>query len=221
MTGLPKGFHVSTPLTVQPGLLSADGVINIDLGVPRTLTEKDPVIALRPGQANPELKHQFDFSGITVTATALIGGREVVKTIARFETITILPKPNYLVKLELDGSQPNERGTAGELAIAPGTTVTAMLRIKRNGYKGELKFDVGNLPHGVIVDNIGLSGVLIREGELERQIFLTAADWVPETTRLIHARANQQGNGASWPMLVRVRKPAGQIAQSDPSAAQP
>ena len=35
--------------------------------------------------------------------------------------------------------------------MAPGETITAMLSIERNGFDGELKFDVDNLPHGVIV----------------------------------------------------------------------
>jgi hypothetical protein len=34
---------------------------------------------------------------------------------------------------------------------------------------------VENLPHGVIVDNIGLNGVPIPKGENDHQVFLTAA----------------------------------------------
>ena len=47
----------------------------------------------------------------------------------------------------------------------------------------------------MIVDNIGLSGVLMPKGENERQIFLTADSWVPETTRLCFA-VEQQAGGA-------------------------
>ena len=35
--------------------------------------------------------------------------------------------------------------------------------------------------HGVIIDNIGLNGVLLPKGENERQIFITADAWVPES----------------------------------------
>ena len=94
-----------------------------------------------------------------------------------------------------------------ELIIAPGQSITALLSIERHDFNSELKFDVDNLPHGVIVDNIGLSGIMIREGETRRQIFLTAADWVPETTRMIHAVSQGQGNQASQPIVLRVSRP--------------
>jgi hypothetical protein len=82
--------------------------------------------------------------------------------------------------------------------------MTAKIIVERNGFDGDVKFDVDNLPHGVIVDNIGLSGVLVRANETERQIFLTARPWVPETVRLIHAVAQVQGNQASQPIGLRV-----------------
>ena len=80
-----------------------------------------------------------------------------------------------------------------------------MLRVERHGYEGEMRFEVENLPHGVIVDNIGLSGILVREKEVERQIFLTAASWVPETSRLIDAVTQSEGGQASLPILLTVR----------------
>jgi len=65
---------------------------------------------------------------------------------------------------------------------------------------------VENLPHGVIVDNIGLNGVLIPKEQNERQIFLNAAKWVPETDRLCYAIENQAGRQTSLPVLLHVRK---------------
>ncbi|MDA1015402.1 MAG: hypothetical protein O3A00_13245, partial [Planctomycetota bacterium] len=64
-----------------------------------------------------------------------------------------------------------------ELVIRPGETITATVRIERNGFNGRVRFEAidQNLPHGVIVDNIGLSGLLIVEGTNERTFFLTAA----------------------------------------------
>ncbi|MGH9361198.1 MAG: hypothetical protein ACRD2T_04720, partial [Thermoanaerobaculia bacterium] len=66
-------------------------------------------------------------------------------------------------------------------------------------------FAVDNLPHGVIVDDIGLSGVLIPKGQNEREIFLNAARWVPETSRPCHAVESQAGGQTSPPVLLRVR----------------
>ena len=93
-----------------------------------------------------------------------------------------------------------------ELVVAPGTTVTATLKVERNGHDDLVTFEVENLPHGVIVDNIGLSGVLMPKGESERQIFITADAWVPETSRLCFAVENQVGNQCSPPVTVHVRK---------------
>ncbi len=70
-----------------------------------------------------------------------------------------------------------------------------------------MTFDVEGLPHGVIIDNIGLNGVLIPAGEDEREIFLTAYNWVPETSRLCYGVAAQAGRQTSLPVLLHVRKP--------------
>ena len=102
-----------------------------------------------------------------------------------------------------------------ELTIAPGETITARVIVERNGFKGRVDFgkdDSGrNLPHGVYVDNIGLNGLMIVEGQTERDFFITAAKWVPETTRLFHLRATAEKGQTSWPLLLHVRKKAPQI----------
>jgi hypothetical protein len=66
----------------------------------------------------------------------------------------------------------------------------------------------------VIVDNIGLNGILIPEGQTERQIFLTCYDWVPETERTFFAQttaaraASKAEFEASRPVTLKVRKPS-------------
>ena len=86
-----------------------------------------------------------------------------------------------------------------------------MLRVQRNGHDDLVTFTVENLPHGVIVDNIGLSGVLIPKGQDEREIFLTAAKWVPETDRLCFAIENQAGRQTSLPVMLHVRKAGSKV----------
>jgi hypothetical protein len=90
--------------------------------------------------------------------------------------------------------------------IEPGRSVSAMLRVERNGFDDRINFNVENLPHGVIVDDIGLNGVLIRENETERRIFIRCAPWVQETTRQIHAVGLAEGNQCSPPVVFRVRR---------------
>ena len=92
------------------------------------------------------------------------------------------------------------------ITIAPGGTVTCKLRVERNGFDDRIAFDVANLPHGIIVDDIGLSGVLVREKETERTIFLRAEPWVAEQDRTFHATAQVEGNQVTLPMVLRVRQ---------------
>lgn len=97
-----------------------------------------------------------------------------------------------------------------ELTIAPGETISALIRIERNGHDDEVRFVVDNLPHGVIVDNVGLNGVMVRQGENEREIFLTCDSWVPEGSRLCYAAAlNPEGVATSLPVLLHVKKRTG------------
>src|SRR5439155_16682022 len=153
-----------------------------------------------------------------VTATATIAGKTVTKEMNNFGKIALGEKPKLFVYFEPDPkAQPaqrvsNEANKPFEITIAPGEMVPAMLRIQRNGHEDLVTFTVENLPHGVIVDNIGLNGVLIPKGQNEREIFLTAAKWVPETDRLCFAIENQAGNQTSRPLLLHVRKRGFKIA---------
>ncbi|MBO13595.1 MAG: hypothetical protein CMJ68_22945 [Planctomycetaceae bacterium] len=182
---LPEGFSAASPVVVEAGHLSAKGVLNVSDGTKAPAKE--------------------DWKKVQVVATARVLGKMVEMPIGDLGTLKIGKAPKAVVSLLLDTKQPPE-GQDPVLEIAPGETITAMLRVKRNGYDGDLTIDVENLPHGVIVDNIGLSGVLVRAKETERQIFISAADWVPETERLIHAVSRQEGNQASRPIRFAVKK---------------
>ena len=92
-----------------------------------------------------------------------------------------------------------------ELIIAPGQTIPAWLKIRRNGHEDLVTFFAENLPHGVIVADIGLNGVLIPKGESERQIFFNADKWVPEQDRLFYMVEQQAGKQTSQPVLLKVR----------------
>jgi hypothetical protein len=62
-----------------------------------------------------------------------------------------------------------------------------------------------NLPHGVYVDNIGLNGLLIVEGQTEREFFITADDWVRETTAHFHIKASPEKGIVSNPLILQVK----------------
>jgi hypothetical protein len=192
ITNIPAGFSVSTPIVIQAGHLDAKGTVNA---------------------ADTAHSSESNSPVINVTATALIENRRVTKDVNSLGKIKVIERSKLSVALEpYDESQTNfpARDISDppfEITIAPGQTIPAWLKVKRNGHDDLITFTVDNLPHGVIVDNIGLNGVLIPKGEDSRQIFLTAAKWVPDTDRLCFAKANQENIQTSLPVLLHVRRP--------------
>ena len=193
ISGLPAGFTVSTPVVIQAGHLEAKGTLNA------------AVDAVAPNETNaPATK---------VIASGMVNGKLVTKEVNSLGKIKLGTKPKLLVAMEpYDKEATNfvERAISDkplEITIAPGQSIPAWLKIKREGFDDVVTFTVESLPHGVIVDNIGLNGVLIPADKSKRQIFLTAAKWVPEVDRLCFAEAKQADNPTSLPVLLHVRKP--------------
>ena len=191
---------MTEPLYVSRSTLEAKGTLNAALDAPP------------PNETNASINK--------ITASAMVEGQLVTKEINNLGKIKLAEKPKLFVELEpYDEKATNfvERSITDkplEITIAPGQSVPAWLKIKRNGHEDLVTFSVEGLPHGVIVDNIGLNGVLIPKGQDERQIFLTAAKWVPEIDRLCFAQAKQADNQTSLPVLIHIRKSAVQ-ASSD------
>jgi len=134
------------------------------------------------------------------------------KTIEATESRTLKVKVNEKPTMPLKVVGLDQDATAvpiKELVIQPGTTVSVKLIIERGENKGDISFgkeDCGrNLPHGCFVDNIGLSGLLIPAGQSEREVFITAAPWVPEQTRLFHLEGQVDGKPATLPILLKVQ----------------
>lgn len=184
IAGLPKGFEASSPVVFQPGIVETFSVLTASKDAP------EPTPA--------------DWDRITVLATGQIQGELVTRAIGGLGEVKLEKPPAIRVTLVPD--DPRFTSADNGLIIEPGTTITAKIVVERNGHDDDVRFDVDNLPHGIIVDNIGLSGVLVRKQETERQIFLTARPWVPETDRLIHAVAQVAGNQASPALPLHVRR---------------
>lgn len=193
---LPPGFGATTPLIIPAGHDIARGTLN-------TL----------PSAKAPTADQT---KAIEITATATIEGKEVAKPVTGFTEIKLADPPKVLVQvLPMEpqtvtaSPDPNALPVPAEITIAPGQTITARVRIERKGYDGRVQFEAinQNLPHGVIVDNIGLNGLMIVDGQTERVFFLTAADWVPDQSRTFHLKSLEEGNQTSWPIILHVKKP--------------
>lgn len=198
VSGMPKGWFASTPLVVEAGHFDADGTI---------FASADAAEA--SGDA---------WKNVKLTATASVDGQAVTKPLNNFGTLKLADAPKVFLSLQ-NSASPLPAAAVGaipttipEITIAPGTEVPAWLRVVRNGDTNLVDMDIENLPHGIIVSDIGLNGVQIAAGETERKIFFSCARWVPETARLCHvinrsARQNAgDGKPTSSPVLIKVRK---------------
>lgn len=196
----PEGFYVSSPLVIQSGHLSANGSIF----------------------ANPSLKQgKTDWSKTTLTATATINGKEVSKNINPFPDLAVTSPSKQALYLEPDSNgKPAGNGKSApekpyEITIAPGETVLAWVRVNRSDDgNGFINVDVDNLPHGIILANLGLNGAQIRPNELDRQIEISCSSWVKEQDRLIHGiigsardTSVRDSGQSTMPILLKVRKP--------------
>ena len=201
ISDVPPGFVVTTPIVIQSGQNIAYGSLNALPDAPQPTSEN----------ANAS----------KVAATAEIDGVQVTHDVDNLGEIKLTEKPKLLVQLlpyEPGSTKDHSPGQSNELAIAPGETIMARVRVERNGFEDRVEFGGAgsgrNLPHGVYVDNLGLNGLLIVEGTSERTFFITAADWVPETTRWIHLKTRAEDGQTSRPVLFHVRR-AKSVAELD------
>lgn len=191
VTGLPSGWEVSAPVEIEAGQFAAVAAV----------------------YAGPEAEDPDDAAdqAVRVTATAVMAGRAVTKDLGGLGNLQrgVSPKVTVEILPSEDRSVVHSRPDGMlEFSLRPGDTITARVRATRHGFDGRIEFgneDSGrNLPHGLYVDNIGLNGLLIVEGQSEREFFITAAPKATPGTRLFHLRARADDGQVSRPAVIRV-----------------
>ncbi len=193
--GLPPGFRATTPVVIEAGQNHAFG----------SVYAKSDAAPLTEANAKSS----------TVLATAKVAGREVVNSVEGFGELKLGNSPKVLPEVlpTSDSKQPSENGPL-ELTIAPGETISAIVKVTRQGeFKDRVEFGQvaagRNMPHGVYIDNIGLNGLLITEDRDQREFFITADSLAREGSRLFHLRAqvDDDDHVTSMPVLLHVRSP--------------
>ena len=192
--GLPAGFTVPGPIEIEAGQEQAIAVL---------MASQD---AIAPDEAADMAVRVTATAGIAAFQTESKAGEEPVrKTVQNLGTlgdIALADKPKLTVEI-LSGESP-------VFLIRPGQTIPAKVRATRHDFTGriELGGDVcgRNLPHGLFVDNIGLNGLMIVEGQTEREFVITAAPTAQPGRRLFHLRATNDGGQASVPVVIEVLK---------------
>lgn len=208
---LPPGFRATKPLTIQAGQTFARGVIAADADAPPLTAE--------------------NAKATVWTASAIVDGKRIKKKPMKLGTLKLAGSPKLLVHvLPPTGANVDETdadksiNNLQEIVIAPGDTIPVTLKVERKGYKGEIKFGKElagrNLPHGVYIDNIGLNGLTLLQGESERTFFITAREWVPEQSRPFHLQAEREGNQTSRPLMLHVRKRGDAVADATAKVAE-
>src|SRR5262249_34133635 len=128
LSDLPPGFTVSTPITIQEGNTTAFGTVLAAPDAPKPTAETQGTSKL--------------------VATAQINGTIVTHEAGGLGKISLADNAPLYVDLEPSGSKLHE------IVLAPGESVPAFIKIRRNGHNDLVTFQVENLPHGIIVDNI-------------------------------------------------------------------
>ena len=224
VNNLPAGFHASSPIQIEAGQYSAKGMIWADDDASAPAEDIGEVELIAWAEiAGERVEHKVNSIGrpqlaanasLRVRLLALpdeeshqLTSADPLDTAAADHAL----KPSDEVAENESTDQTIDAPIVSDplvLTIRPGETIAAKVRVERNGHQGLVSFgkeDSGrNLPHGVYVDNIGLNGLMIVEGQSERTFFLTCADWVQPQERLFYLRAEQQGGQCSLPAVIRV-----------------
>jgi WD40 repeat protein len=184
--GVPDGVRITSELTMQAEQITTRGTLFLPVEE-RDRIPNDFKVTFTP---RARLK-----SGVDIQAKPI-------------ELLVKKGEPTSLKVRIVASGQEFQGEELNEVTIKAGTTVRVQLAIDRGGIDGDLPFgneESGrNLPHGVFVDNIGLNGLLIPASESSREVFITAAPWVPEQTRYFHLRAEGHGSPTSAPVRIRV-----------------
>jgi len=194
---LPPGFMFHGPIEIEAGQQDARGVLS----------------AAADAQAPDEAADK----AVKVRAVALIHGREVVEDLGTLGDIQLGDKPKVTLEIVPGSDAAVVKQVPGEpleFTIRPGQTISAKVRVSRHDYADAIEFGKEgagrNLPHGAFIDNLGLNGLLIDEGQTEREFFITAAPKTAPGRRLFHLRVSRQqrqtsgSSEASLPVVLNV-----------------
>lgn len=191
LEGLPTGWIATQPLVIQAGQHKALGTIH------------------RPLQSDPLPEKGVE---VRVVGSASLPSGESTRTTPK--PIVIKHVEGKRVSIQVFATNGSGKVSAepvsptNPLVLRAGESLSAIVVAERGEFQGDIGFgtdDSGrNLPHGVIVGNIGLSGLLIPAGQKQQELFLEAAPWVEPQERLFHLRANVDGNPTTVPLLLRV-----------------
>lgn len=116
---------------------------------------------------------------IKAIASATIGERSISRE-SYLGTITIVPQvPDLRVHVDRTA-----------LTLRPGEIQTLQVHLDRsNGFNSRVPIEVLGLPFGVRVLDTGLNGILVREGEFDREVRIYSEPWVRPLEQRLYVQA--------------------------------
>ncbi len=189
ISDLPPGVMSTFPVTIQAGQREAYASV---------WAEAD--CAVWEGDWSP-----------TITATAHILGMRVERSAGTIGKLALAEAAQAIASIvPVDAVDFAAESTElWTLSVARGETVSARVVATRDAeFKNEIgfgkEFAGRNTTHGVYVDNIGLNGLLLLEGELEREFFITADPIAKPGKRLFYLVAEIDGGVTTRPIVLDV-----------------
>ncbi|MBA2115381.1 c-type cytochrome domain-containing protein [Bremerella alba] len=191
--GLPEGFTITSPITIEAGQIEAMGVLHADESA-KTLDAE-------------QLKQ------VKITATAKIDGKDVTHDVAGFTKIEVRDKTKLGLRIEpaAEGAVPinHQEDDLLEFEVKAGETIMLKVVANRQGEKGNISFGKEgsgrNLPFAVNVANLGLNGLMIMSDQNEREFYISADEVAQPTSRLFHLQTGSDGGHATQPVLLHIR----------------
>jgi WD40 repeat protein len=203
---LPAGFTFHGPIQIEQGQLRAFGVLSAAADAVDPAEEADKAVRVI-ARAAP-VAHTEHGTPPRDTAGSELPSAVELGTLGNLQ---LGPAPKVTVAITEPGSDASVVEASGQIprfSIHPGETITARVVAERHDFTDRIAFgneDSGrNLPYAVFVDNIGLNGLMIVEGQTEREFFMTASPVARPGQRLFHLRATGDGGQCSLPAIIEV-----------------
>ena len=199
---LPAGFTFHGPITIEAGQFRSFGVLSAAADAADPDDEADKAVRVVARALNAE---GMPYAEGPLASEMPLGS---------LGNLQLGAPPKLTVAITENTSADDPQGESPEdaspphFSIHPGETITARAVAERHDFNGRISFgneDSGrNLPYGVFVDNIGLNGLMIVEGQTEREFFITASPVARPGRRLFHLRASGDGGQCSVPVVIEV-----------------
>ena len=162
--------------------------------------------------AGPDAKSTPLDSVFKIAAETTVHGKPVVHETNLGPITVSAVAPDLVVKNGLD-----------KVSIVPGKSTILSVHLDRSkDFSSRVPITVLNLPFGVRILNTGLNGILVREGETDREMELYAEPWVEPMDRTIYIQALIETQTPTKPQFVgdpialRVEHPQN-LASASPS----